>query len=249
MKCIRCGRDSRERERKQGRCPGCGGEFALDPNHGDPFNDAGFAGAIAAVSGDGRLKWRPLDLYYELCRRRRRRGLPSTAAGAAIGLGVGAGTMAAWLWSSWPIHPIFAVVLAAGGGIAATAAHRRRRARRPFADLALEPARFEEMWRRWRRVHGTPEGLIVRRAAPRRSRPREPDLADYSFDRAVICDRSETVDLLLANNFHFENNCAVLSVDGYPSEPFETVRAMLKQNPQLHAFALHDASPEGCRLA
>jgi hypothetical protein len=27
----------------------------------------------------------------------------------------------------------------------------------------------------------------------------------------VICDRAQTVDVLLANNFHFENNCAVLS--------------------------------------
>ena len=61
----------------------------------------------------------------------------------------------------------------------------------------------------------------------------EPDVADYSFDRAVICDRARTVDLLLANNFHFENNCAVLSVEGYPQRVFETVRTMLKRNPQL----------------
>ena len=78
---------------------------------------------------------------------------------------------------------------------------------------------------------------------------REPDLADYSFDRAVICDRARTVNLLLANNFHFENNCAVLSIDGYPPRPFPTVRAMIRRNPKLQVFAVHDATPAGCRLA
>ena len=34
--------------------------------------------------------------------------------------------------------------------------------------------------------------------------------------------------MLLANNFHFENNCAILSIEGYPPNVFETVRAMLK---------------------
>src|SRR5262249_34498300 len=47
----------------------------------------------------------------------------------------------------------------------------------------------------------------------------------------------------------FENNCAVLAIDGYPPGPFETVRAMLKRNPKLEVFALHDASVKGCQLA
>ena len=99
-------------------------------------------------------------------------------------------------------------------------------------------------------VHGKPPGLIVSEAGARpRSRPLESDIGDYSFDRAVICDRARTVDLLLANNFHFENNCAVLSVDGYPQGPFETVRTMLKRNPRLQVFALHDATLAGCGLA
>jgi hypothetical protein len=62
-------------------------------------------------------------------------------------------------------------------------------------------------------------------------------------------DRARTVDLLIANNFHFENNCAVLSIGGYPEGPFETVRAMLKRNRKLKVFALHDATVPGCQLA
>lgn len=120
-----------------------------------------------------------------------------------------------------------------------------------YRTVPLPAERFATLWTRWVRVHGKPKGLIERQFA-RGSAPPAPavesDLADYSFDRAVICDRARTVDLLVANNFHFENNCAVLSIDGYPEGPFSTVRAMLKRNRRLLAVALHDATPEGCRL-
>ena len=76
---------------------------------------------------------------------------------------------------------------------------------------------FDRLWQRWVAVHGRPEGLIVRKEKPQRRVASEPDIADYSFDRAVICDRARTVDLLVANNFHFENNCAVLAIGGYPT--------------------------------
>ena len=98
-----------------------------------------------------------------------------------------------------------------------------------------------------------PKGLIVRRARSRRPHARSTrtaDIGDYSFDRAVICDRPETVDLLLANNFHFENNCAVLAVDGYPrARVRDRARDAAASNPRLEVFALHDATRRGCELA
>ncbi|MEN9665947.1 MAG: hypothetical protein RLZZ326_2310, partial [Planctomycetota bacterium] len=118
-------------------------------------------------------------------------------------------------------------------------------ARRP----TLRRSRFERLYSRWEAEHGPPPGVIKRRPAAESTPEVEADIGDYSFDRAVICDRARTVDLLLANNFHFENNCAILSVDGYPQGPFETVRSMLKRNRRLAVYALHDATPAGCRLA
>ena len=105
------------------------------------------------------------------------------------------------------------------------------------------------MWDRWQPVHGRPDSALTRRVSDHAPVAREPDVVDYSFDRVVICDRARTVDLLLANNFHFENNCAVLSVDGYPPHVFDTVRAMLQRNPRLEIYVLHDATGAGCRLA
>jgi hypothetical protein len=82
-------------------------------------------------------------------------------------------------------------------------------------------------------------------AAPREV-PR--DVAAFSFDRAVVTDRWETAQMLVANRFHFEHNCAVLSRDGYPDGIADTVKEMLRRNPRLTVFALHDASPGGCLL-
>jgi hypothetical protein len=41
----------------------------------------------------------------------------------------------------------------------------------------------------------------------------------------------------------------VLTIDGYPKGPFAVIKAMLKRNPRLQVFVIHDASIPGCRLA
>ncbi|MGB7439832.1 MAG: MFS transporter permease, partial [Coleofasciculaceae cyanobacterium] len=74
------------------------------------------------------------------------------------------------------------------------------------------------------------------------------DVTAYSFDRVVVCDSSVIAQLLIANNFHFEYNCAVLSITGYPKGIFETVMQMLRRNTNLTVYALHDASPQGITL-
>ena len=66
-------------------------------------------------------------------------------------------------------------------------------------NSALE---FAAYWDKWVKVHGQPDGVIVRRKDTPATTPVESDIGDYSFDRAVICDRARTVDVLLANNFH-----------------------------------------------
>ncbi|MDY7012917.1 MAG: MFS transporter permease, partial [Cyanobacteriota bacterium] len=75
-----------------------------------------------------------------------------------------------------------------------------------------------------------------------------PEITAYSFDRAIVCDSAEIAQFLIANNFHFENNCAVLSIDGYPQNIFSTVMEMLRRNPELKVYAIHDASPHGISL-
>jgi hypothetical protein len=216
------------------------GFFAFEPRLGDPLTDPAFLRSIEAVSAQGRVRWGVEHLHYEVCRRKRI--LPASPIVLAVGAGVvalgstilGGARSSAWLWGLVP------------AGLLAVAAYAIYRSS-PF--IQVDGPTFRRLYDRWIEVHGTPEGVIVRKPQPAAPRQVEPDIGDYSFDRAVICDRARTVDLLLANNFHFENNCAVLSVEGYPQGPFETVRKMLKRNPKLSVYALHDATPAGCRLA
>jgi uncharacterized membrane protein len=75
-----------------------------------------------------------------------------------------------------------------------------------------------------------------------------PEIANYSFDRLVVCDSDNITQMLIANNFHFENNCAILSITGYPQSIFNPIMEMLRRNPELKVYALHDCSPKGLTL-
>jgi hypothetical protein len=233
MKCARCGQDSTKRERSGNICPGCGKSFVLDPSV-DRVSDYTFRRAIDKVSAEGSVRFGVEHLRYEVARRMKPvpwgwavTVLGSVAAGAAVHPLLGVGLVA----------PLWYLLV-------------KRRA----GEVKMSEEKFAGLWRRWVDGHGTPPAAIVRKQpeqGPYRSVEvsAEPDLQDYSFDRAVICDRARTVDLLLANNFHFENNCAILAEGGYPPRAFETVRAMLRRNPRLQVFVLHDASAGGCTLA
>lgn len=236
MKCVRCGHDSKKKERTGRTCPGCHKDFAFDPNSGDPLSDGAFQAAIAKVSSDGEVWWGVEHLYYQVARRlhRKRRMMSFTFL---VGLFVGGvlGAITHWVLGA-------AVFLA-------TAAFSLHAAFARTSPLSRET--FEALWQRWLNAHGSPRRLITRKKPAALAAPRhlDADIPSYSFDRAVICDRARTVDLLLTNNFHFENNCAVLSLDGYPHQTFEIVRGMLKNNPRLQVYALHDATPAGAALA
>ncbi|MBA3396007.1 MAG: hypothetical protein H0T89_25470 [Deltaproteobacteria bacterium] len=231
MKCSKCQSDCTYPQRSDGRCPTCKHRFAFEPRTGDIISDAGFQSALDAVSSFGSVRFLPDHVYYELARRRKASGVPRTVMFAFSGVAVVAAIVAT---------PLLLLGAATFAGIGAML--------KPRPTLNVERSTFDTMWRRWIAINGQPKGLIVRREAA--GTPyRHSDVQHYSFDRAVICDRPETVDLLLANNFHFENNCAVLAVTGYPEHAFSLVREMLKNNPRLSVYALHDATPEGCGLA
>ncbi len=246
MKCIRCGNDSKFKDRTDRTCPSCKGKFAFEPKKGDPITDMLFHNAIKAVSGDGKIRWGVEHLYYEVCRKKW--GTPAPLGCVIVGLFVVAflfGLAATGYLRQWKMWP--ALIVLGGICFAVTFGAIKSRYRGRFVPIELSA--FNGLWDQWRAVHGTPKGLIERAPDPGLPPDLEADIGDYSFDRAVICDRARTVDLLVANNFHFENNCAILSVDGYPKGPFSIILAMLKRNPRLQVFVLHDSTVGGCRLA
>ncbi|WP_152964657.1 hypothetical protein [Limnoraphis robusta] len=74
------------------------------------------------------------------------------------------------------------------------------------------------------------------------------DVSTYSFDRLIVCESADIAQFLIANNFHFEKNCAILSIDGYPQNIFNTVMQMLRRNPNLWVYAVHDCTPKGVSI-
>lgn len=196
MRCVRCGKDTPYRSRpKDERCS-CGEPFAFEPKYRHPLADAAFAAAIDRVSAGGSLRWLPVHLYYEVCRRIDRRRL----------------------------------------------LHRR--------VVPIDHAGFDRLWSRWTGAHGWPPTALADDDALTASPTQlPPDVADYAVDRAVVTDSDATLRLLLANNFHVDNRCAVLTVGGEPSGVSEAVLAMLRRSEQLTVLALHDASVAGSTMA
>ena len=118
-----------------------------------------------------------------------------------------------------------------------------------ISEVFIVNAAQSDKWLRdWQTVNGTLEKLLP--AARQEALPAtiDPEVSAYSFDRAIICDSDEIAQFLIANNVHFENNCAILSISGYPQSIFNTVIEMLRRNADLKVYALHNASPGGVGL-
>ncbi len=112
----------------------------------------------------------------------------------------------------------------------------------------VNQAQSDEWLQRWQTVNGTLEKLLP---APRQEAlpaSIDPEVSAYSFDRAIVCDSDQIAQFLIANNVHFENNCAILSISSYPQSIFDTVIEMLRRNADLKVYALHNASPAGVGL-
>jgi len=113
----------------------------------------------------------------------------------------------------------------------------------------LTQPKVEEWIGQWERVNPPLEKLLPSPRTSQATANLSPDVTAYSFDRLVVCDNDAIAQFLIANNFHFENNCAVLSINGYPQAIFQTTLEMVRRNPELKVFVLHDCNPRGMGLA
>ncbi|MSP72911.1 MAG: hypothetical protein EXR76_12215 [Myxococcales bacterium] len=244
MKCSRCEHEAKYAERRGGTCPKCQGKFAFEPRTGDPFTDVQWQNALDWVSSDGAVRFTLSQLHHALAHRR------SLSTSSRVAL--------FWPLVVGQVPPLLLFLATESAALGAWASALSlglvllfRALTKPSFGLKWSREDFEKEQKKWVNAHGKPPMLIVPKKGPARPAPTKlaDELTSYSFDRAVFCDRPETVDFLLANDFHFENNCAVLTADGYPPHAFPTVRKMLTQNPRLEVFVLHDATPLGCTLA
>ncbi|WP_254625666.1 hypothetical protein [Nostoc sp. TCL240-02] len=107
---------------------------------------------------------------------------------------------------------------------------------------------FQGWLNRWQKINGSILKILPFPREDNTPATVNPDVTAYSFDRLVVCDSATIAQLLIANNFHFENNCAILSITGYPQSIFDTTMQMLRRNPDLKVYAVHDCNPRGIGL-
>jgi hypothetical protein len=254
VKCIQCGTDNKltDRTNNGGRCKNCNHAFTFEPTAmgAVKFTDPFFAKAISDVSANGSLFFTTRQLGYIIDRKAQRKifksgmieviaSFLSTVVLASIVISTSnffitlfcvlAATPMVKRLRDWMVNNFFA------------------KNRQPLVkDFEVED---------WLQVWASKNGAVSQQLPPVTNGALNPDndvsigeVSNYSFDRLVVCDRPAIAQMLIANNFHFEHNCAVLSVSGYPQQIFSTTMEMLRRNPDLQVFAFHDCSPKGLRL-
>jgi DNA-directed RNA polymerase subunit RPC12/RpoP len=252
MKCIHCGKVSLQRERTDGRCPRCQHRFAFDPRtRPGAGTDAQFQEAIERVSGGGQLRFTPRQLWLAVHGKPVMPPPPGVEGYVLVGaLLVALPGVAMALLGQMPGLLIMAVLGGAAGaamGWGAAQTERERWADRLRPRFPFDVFRSDQL-QPWLEVHGDIPGLLPPREADVAAEPPRVPADGLPLDRAVVTDRWETAQMLVANSFHLQHDCAVLSRDGYPDGVADAIKETLRRRPHLTVFALHDASPNGCLL-
>jgi hypothetical protein len=115
-------------------------------------------------------------------------------------------------------------------------------------EMLFQPNEIQGWLQQWEAVNGTVFRLLAPPSKKTRVATVNQDVTAYSFDRLVVCQTAEVAQMLIANNFHFENNCAILSMGGYPEDIFDITMQMLRRNADLKVYLFHDCSPQGMSI-
>ena len=274
MKCIKCGTDNNLRDRRinSGRCKRCQHRFVFESTtmNGVKITDAMFAKAISDISVNDTLFFTLQQLCYFFGKRFKQkipRVFYTTTTSETVERQkngtfwevLGWLIIALGLISSVSTLSIVLFVVFSYLGIIFIN-YGRPKVRKIYHQHAHQSPNKAQTYRidfnkcqscinQWKAINPIAKMLPPPRHTNENANTTvSPDVSAYSFDRLVVCDRPEIAQFLIANNFHFENNCAVLSVTGYPQSIFDTIMQMLRRNPDLKVYALHDCTPRGIGL-
>jgi len=259
MKCIQCLTDSdlKTRIANQGRCKYCHHPFAFEPTTMGAklrFTDGFFAKALADISANDTLYFTRRQLLYLLEKRLVRKARFGGFGCVTVFLLMGGFILV--VGATGYLLVGMAYFFLAGIGFSYVFQRLDRRPLQPqktTKGIYITDAMLDIWLKRWEQFNGSQARLLPPPSAPASLAPAATTAADddvtaYSFDRVLVCESVAIAQLLIANNIHFEHNCAVLSISGYPQAIFATTMAMLRRNPDLQVIALHDCSPSGVAL-
>ncbi|MFP4438302.1 MAG: hypothetical protein ACLFVO_13735 [Chloroflexaceae bacterium] len=198
--------------------------------------------SIEQVAAPGQIRYTRRQLYYEVCRTLH---LPPGLTNQTAGWSLAAGLLPTLALLGQPRRAVrlAALYTLLVGGL--------RLVR--MAPFTLRPplayAHFAELLQAYTDRWGTPPGLLTPTEPPQfRLLGDAPDLTNYGLSRLLICQDTEIAGMLLANLFHMETSCAVLSLAAATPLP-DALRTMLQRTPEAGVYLLHDAGAEGVALA
>lgn len=275
MKCIKCGTDNNLRDRRVNSscCKRCNHRFVFESTtiNGVKITDVMFAKAIADISVNDTLFFTSQQLCYFFGKRFKQTiprvfyttsthvtvdQLPNGIVWEIFGwLIIALGLICSVLLNSTLSLYLFLVSSVLGLNFVN---YGRPKVTKTYQQHAHETPNKAQTFRidfyqcqscinQWKAINPIAKMLPPPRDTNENAAV-SPDVSAYSFDRVVVCDRPEIAQFLIANNFHFEHNCAVLSITGYPQSIFDTTMQMLRRNPDLKVYALHDCTPRGIGL-
>ena len=125
---------------------------------------------------------------------------------------------------------------------------QKRRLQKVNEELFTNELQINQWLQRWQWAMGRIEKLLP---TPRQNAlpvTIDREISAYSCDRAIVCESDDIAQFLIANNVDVENNCAILSIGGYPQSIFDTTMKMLRQKANLKVYTVHNASPNGVGL-
>lgn len=123
-----------------------------------------------------------------------------------------------------------------------------QRARYEWVPDPVTPTEIDSWISRWQAVNGSIHRLLPSPRNRLGNTPVNPEVTAYSFDRLIVCSSDAIAQFLIANNLHFEKNCAIFSLNRYPQDIFQTTMEMLRRNASLVVYLLHDCTPERLQM-
>lgn len=268
MKCSKCGVDNnlQDRTTSGGRCKSCQHPFTFDPKQPTAlsttntqlhFTDPFFHKALIAITANESLFFTVKQFYYQMNQRFIRKTHSETGCLINVGMFV-ASVIFLFITSGlakvfFPVLLFFIILAFIGFNVywRTPGVKQKYFSNRKQGELPAAPKLVKGWLDAWARNNGPIAKLLPPPPPPTQviaPASVNPEVTVYSFDRLVVTDTPVMAQFLLANNFHFENNCAVLCIDKYPYDLFWTVMKMLRRNPELKVYAVHDASPFGVHL-
>lgn len=245
MKCINCGTENNYRERVANyrHCKNCSHRFVFEPQTMTDvrFTDNFFAKLISDISANNSFKFTNKQLYYFFNKRLiKKKSITSDSIFSTYLvliltiIGISSSQKASEIF--FGVTGVLIVLV----GIAIDFYKKNKKIKK----LLINPEKFQDYLSSWKAVNPI-DGILTLTEQKTLPSSINSDITTYSFDRVIVCDSAEIANLLIANNFHFENNSAILSINGYPENIFDTVMQMLRRNDDLKVYVLHDASPKG----